>query len=101
MPENPSTGPESPADAIPEFKTDTDDARVDKLATDRLENLFSYHSPSGTQPTQYAAIREGAKAFAKIMMANTVPGADQSDALRSLRNCVMTANASVALNGKS
>ena len=35
--------------------------------------------------------------FAKIIVANTSPCADQSPALRKLREAVMTANASIAL----
>lgn len=77
------------------------DERIDGLVTDRLEHLFSYHAPTPDQIPKYEAIRAGAKAFAKILMANTVGGPDQSAALRLLREAVMTANASVALNGRS
>lgn len=70
-------------------------------SVEMIDEIFSYHAPQGTQPTQYAQIREGAKAFAHILIANTPPSADQSAALRKLRECVMTANAAVALNGVS
>lgn len=64
-----------------------------------VDEIFTYHSPTGTQPSQYAAIREGARVFAKIILANTPACADQTAAIRDLRNCVMTANGAVALNG--
>jgi hypothetical protein len=67
----------------------------------KLDDIFSYHAPEGTQPSQYAAIREGAKAFAQILVENTPPSADQTAAIRKLREAVMTANAAVALNGQS
>lgn len=67
----------------------------------KIDEIFSYHSPTGTQPTQYAQIREGAKAFAKILVANTPPSADQTAAIRKLRECVHVANAAIALNGVS
>ncbi len=68
---------------------------------EKLADIFSYHAPTGTQPDQYAKIREGAKAFAEILVANTPQSADQTAALRKLRECVMTANASIALDGVS
>ncbi len=81
--------------------TRTTEERLDNLVSDRLEHLFSYHAPTPEQIPKYEAIRAGAKAFAKILMDNTIPGPDQSAALRLLREAVMTANASVALNGRS
>lgn len=64
-----------------------------------LDDVFTYHSPEG-KISNYTAVREGAKAFAKILLENTPPSADQSAAIRKLRECVMTANASIALDGK-
>jgi hypothetical protein len=65
-----------------------------------LEHLFSYHAPTGNKPAQYEAIRAAAKEFAKVLIDNTPESADQAAALRSLRECVMTANASIALDGR-
>lgn len=62
-----------------------------------LNHLFTYHAPKGDQPTRYDAIRAAAKEFATILMQNTKPSADQTAALRKLRECVMTANVSIAL----
>ena len=68
---------------------------------DKIEDLFSYHPPEGTQPTQYEAIRATAKELAHVICANTPPSADQTAAIRKLRECVMTANAAIALKGIS
>jgi len=68
---------------------------------DKIEDLFTYHPPEGGQPAQYEAIRTAAKAFAHVVVANTPASADQTAAIRKLRECVMTANASIALKGVS
>jgi hypothetical protein len=67
----------------------------------RIETLFTYHPPTGDQPQQYESIRAAAKEFANVLLRNTPPSADQTASLRKLRECVMTANASIALNGQS
>lgn len=63
----------------------------------QLVEWFTYHAPHDDQPQRYVAIREGALAFARIINSNTKPSADQTAAFRLLRECVMTANASIAL----
>lgn len=68
---------------------------------ERIAELFRYHAPREDQLPKYDTIRTAARHFAEILMKNTTYGADQSDALRKLRECVMTANASVALDGLS
>lgn len=68
---------------------------------DTIEDLFTYHAPVGSQPAQYEAIRAKAKELAHVIVENTPPSADQTAAIRKLRECVMTANASIALQGVS
>ncbi len=65
-----------------------------------VEDLFSYHAPTADQPARYEAIRSAAKTFAKVLIDNTVPCADQTASIRKLRESVMTANASIALGGR-
>lgn len=62
-----------------------------------IQELFTYHAPKPGQPERYEAIRTAARAFASVLIENTVPSADQSAAIRALRECVWTANASIAL----
>ena len=64
---------------------------------EEIEDLFTYHAPKGDQPMRYDIVRGAAKAFAHVIVANTKPSADQSAAIRMLRECVMTVNASIAL----
>lgn len=65
-----------------------------------LDDVFSYHPPTGNQISQYEAIRATGKVLANVILENTPKCADQSAALRKVREAVMTANAAIALNGK-
>lgn len=64
-----------------------------------VDDVFSYHAPSEVQKVQYEAIRSAAGELARVILRATPACADQQAALRKLRECVMTANASVALQG--
>lgn len=64
-----------------------------------LEHVFTYHPATPEQQKQYEAIRTKAKELAKVILENTPASADQSTAIRKLRECVMTANAAIALDG--
>lgn len=70
------------------------------INTSDLDNIFEYHAPDEAQREAYQCIRSAAKDFARILLENTPSSADQSAAIRLLRECVMTANASVALKGR-
>lgn len=65
-----------------------------------IEHVFSYHAPRPEQIPQFNAIRSAAKDFAKVIIDNTPVGADQAAAIRRLREAVMTANASIACDGR-
>lgn len=65
-----------------------------------LEHLFTYHSPRPDQVERYARLRASALQFAHVVRDMTPPGPDQSTAIRKLRECVMTANAAIALGPK-
>lgn len=64
---------------------------------EEIKDLFSYHPPTGDQPMRYEIVRAAAKAFAYIILANTKPSADQTVAIRKLRECTQMANACIAL----
>lgn len=65
-----------------------------------INNIFTYHSPTKEQIPKYEAIRAKAKELGQVIVDNTPPSADQTAAIRLLREAVMTANASIALNGQ-
>lgn len=66
-----------------------------------IDEVFRYHAPGPEQLAHYEAIRAGAKEFARILAAHTPPSADRTAAFRKLREVVMTANGSVALDGRA
>lgn len=61
-----------------------------------LDNWFTYHSPKPEQLPKYQAIRDAARTLAGIIVDNTPASADQTAAIRKIREAVMTANASIA-----
>jgi hypothetical protein len=63
------------------------------------DDVFKYHAPSADQIPKYEAIREAGKHFCRAVEENTPRCADQSAAIRKIREAVMTANSAVALNG--
>lgn len=71
------------------------------MTTFDIEHIFSYHSPTGDQPQKYETIRKAAKEFATVLVENTPDCEDQATAICLLRECVMMANASVALEGRT
>lgn len=70
------------------------------ITKEHIDNWFKYHTPSPEQVPKYEAIREAGKHLAEVIMENSPPSADQSDAIRSVRYAVMNANAAIACDGK-
>jgi hypothetical protein len=70
------------------------------LSAEDIEMIFTYQPPTPKQLEHYDAIRRAAKSFALVLVANTPASADQTAAIRKLREVVATANASIALQGK-
>lgn len=67
---------------------------------DWLNEVFTYHpSTSEIQKKAYENVRYAAKEFARVVATHTPKCADQSAALRKIREAVMVANASIALEG--
>lgn len=67
---------------------------------DDLDELFTYHPPTDKQRLQYSVLRDAAKEFAAVILRHTPACADQSAAIRKVREAIMTANAAVALDQK-
>jgi len=63
-----------------------------------IDTYFEYHEPTEEQVQQMKVIRGTAKALAMAIINNTPKSADQSAAIRKLREAVMTANAAIVLN---
>jgi hypothetical protein len=65
----------------------------------KLDEIFQYHAPDADQQVAYEKLRASAKAFATAILDLTPQCADQSAAIRLVREAVMTANAAIALHG--
>ena len=62
-----------------------------------LNKMFTYHAPGGGQLERYGDIRNAGFSLAKTILKNTPASADQTAAIRKVREAVMTANAAIAL----
>ena len=73
-----------------------------QIEPERIENwfTFTYHAPEGDDVERYGRIREAGKAFALVVLQSTPDSADQSAAIRKIREAVMTANAAIACKGQ-
>ena len=75
---------------------------AERAFTESLQDsIFDYHQPQFGQHEKYQALRDAAKAFARAIRANTPECPDQTAAIRKVREALMTANASIALEGRS
>lgn len=70
------------------------------ISNEQLANWFTYHSPTPEQLPKFQAIREAGLNLAKVIVANSPSSADQTAAIRLIRESIMTANASIACDGK-
>lgn len=70
------------------------------LTKEHIDNIFTYHKPFGDQPSRYETIRESARAMANIINLSCPESREKSLAITNLQQCVMWANASIAINEK-
>ena len=70
------------------------------ITNDQLDNWFQYHAPEEGQPAKYEAIRAAGKQLATAIRDLTPASADQTAAIRKVREAVYTANAAVACKGQ-
>lgn len=66
------------------------------MTDEEIVHWFTYHMPKSGQPEKYAAIRSAGMSLALAILHNSPAGADQSAAIRKVREAVMTANMAVA-----
>ncbi len=65
-----------------------------------LQRWFTYHKPAPEQFDKYVAIRQAGMAMARVILASTPASADQTAAIRKVREAVYTANAAIACEGR-
>jgi hypothetical protein len=67
-----------------------------------IKDLFTYHAPQNKETVmKYEVVRDAAKHLALQIWKACPYGADRTAAIRKLREAVMTANAAIALEGRS
>jgi len=67
---------------------------------DDLNHLFKHHPPvNADQIERYKRVREAGKAFAEVILAETPGCADQTVAIRKVREAVWVSNAAIACYG--
>lgn len=82
-------------------------AAADKTVLDTVQvnngqiaNWFTYHQPDAEQIEQIKRIRAACGACAQVIKDNTPNSADQTAAIRKVREAMMTANAAIACRGR-
>lgn len=70
------------------------------MTPEQILNWFTYHSPSTEQLPKYQEIREAGAQLALSIAKNSPASADQTAAIRKVREAVMTANAAIACGGQ-
>lgn len=70
------------------------------ISDESLTHWFTHHPPAGEQIRMYQAVRDAGLAFARVIRDACPPGPDTTAAIRKVREAVMTANASIACEGR-
>lgn len=68
-----------------------------KVTLSNLDDVFSYHAPTGDQLERYESLRSAAKDFVTRILTNCPDCADRAAAIHGVRDALMAANASIAL----
>ena len=84
-----------------EARGECNQAMVAGKESDPFDELFTYHPPTPEQVLKYAAINQAARNFAEVVRTCCPYSADYKDAIRKIREARMTANAAIALRGRS
>lgn len=70
------------------------------IAQTDLDNWFQYHAPKDDQAQKYERLRAAGHAMALVVLNETPASADQTVAIRKIREAVYTANAAIACGGR-
>ena len=68
------------------------------MTKEQINNIFTYHAPKEGQPAKYENIRELARVLALKINEACPESREKSLAITHLQECVMFANASIAIN---
>jgi len=65
----------------------------------KVEEIFKYHAPTPAQAESMVKIRMSALELAETIITECPASADRTTSIRKIREAVMTANASIVLDG--
>lgn len=68
-----------------------------KVSAENIDGVFTFHPATAEQEVGYLEIRSSAKRLVASILRHAPECADQSAAIRKVREAVMTANAAIAL----
>ena len=68
------------------------------MNTQDIERMFTYHMPFGDQAERYGLIRALARSMASLINQRCPDSREKSLAITHLQECVMMANASIAIH---
>lgn len=68
------------------------------MTEEQIDNIFTYHAPTGDQAQRYEALRSLGRTFARYLNEVCPESREKSIALTKLQECVQMANASIAIN---
>lgn len=70
-----------------------------QVTLENVNDVITYHKPSDEGVEQISRIRAAAENLIRVVLENTPACADQSAAVRKVREAMMTSNASIVLAG--
>lgn len=75
-------------------------ARNMENLNDKIDNWFTHHAPTPEQIVSYQELRKFGAMLAHAIALHCPSSADQTAAIRKVREAVMTANAAIACGGR-
>lgn len=70
------------------------------MTIEQLDNWFTHHPPNEADVEAYKIVRAAGRALAEAIVTNTPASADQTAAIRKVREAVAAANMARACGGK-
>ena len=68
------------------------------MNVNELKNIFTYHPPKEGQVRRYSVLRDQAAEFGYTINIECPDSREKSLAITSLQQCIMWANAAIAIN---
>lgn len=80
--------------------TKQEEKRMPGIKLEDVDDLVTYHAPDADEIARISVLRRGAANFIKDILTCAPASADQTAAIRKVREALMTANAAIVLRGR-